>query len=100
MPSGQLSISGKALLSDCSEVVTLMKRLGINGDVTPNQTVLDGSIEQGCRILVASKDPKENVKKLWTNLQDQFGLTCAHVDLLSHESGCVFDVYRKSSCPG
>ncbi len=96
---GILSISGN-LSSNCDEVILLMKTLCINGDVTPNKTIIDGNIENGCRIYVSSKDIYKNTKLLWKNISNNYGLTCAHVKFSEHQDGCVFDVFRKSQCPG
>ena len=62
-----LSISGSNIMNDCSEVILLMKTLGINGDVTSNKTILDGNLENGCRIYVASKN-REDTPVSYTHL--------------------------------
>ena len=95
---GTLSVSGPRL--DCAVVVDIMRRLGINGDVTSNTTVLDGRTEAGCRIVVASKPHRDQVERLWNATRDHFSLSCAHVALDHHEDGCVYDVFRPSNCPG
>lgn len=99
---GILSISGPHVSPECAEVVLAMRRCGINGDVTRNTTVLDGKVENGCRVLVASEPVRENTWKLWQTLQRRCDLCCAHVELNGGnlQSGCVFDVYRPSACPG
>ena len=97
---GVLSVSGARISYDCSEVVDAMVRLGINGDVTRNISVLEGDIEKGCRVRVAQKDAKESTRKLWNELRRTTGIVCAHVHVSSVEDGCVHDVYRPSSCPG
>ena len=92
-----LSVSGQV---DCKDVVETMKKLGIMGDVTPNVTVVDGGIENGCRINIASRPHMDNLKTLWVNLQEQFTLGCAHVKIGELQSGCILDFMRKSECPG
>lgn len=94
-----LSISGSNIMNDCSEVILLMKTLGINGDVTSNKTILDGNLENGCRIYVASKN-REDTRQLWKSLSKSLGLICAHVKFSEHQDGCVFDIFRESLCPG
>ena len=95
-----LSISG-SLERDCSNVVDAMRSLGIAGDVTPNQTILDGGVENGCRIVVASRPYREKAERLWDKLRQECKLTCAHVSVREDaEEGCVMDVFRPSLCPG
>lgn len=94
-----LSLSGAAL--NCEEVAVLMQKLGIGGDVTRNVTVLDGALEPGCRVTVVAPAPARDASKvLWEAARARFGLRCAHVEVTSHASGCVFDVFRPSACPG
>jgi len=95
-----LSVSGPSLSSDCREVVSAMRRLGIHGDVSSNVTVIDGDVEPGCRATIVTKPVKQSSKKLWQTLLADMAFTCAHVEIISHEDGCVFDVFRKSACPG
>ena len=76
-----------------------MRDLGLNGDVTCNKTILDGRFENGCRALVVGPSAKEDAWRLWKRLEATQSLRCAHVDVGSRVSGCVYDVYRESSCP-
>ena len=92
-----LSVSGD-MLGDCSRVVALLKRLNVNGDVTRNQTVLDGIEEPGCRIRLFGE--KAKARLVWEALQKEMDLTCGHIDIATRESGCVLDVLRPSLCPG
>ena len=96
-----LSVSGN-LKGGCAEVIDAMRRLGINGDATPNTTVLDGQLEQGCRDVIASQDRSdEAVRRLWDDVRGECGLTCAHVTISRDvKQGCVLDVLRPSACPG
>ena len=93
--SAVLSLSSPSL--DCSDIVTLLQTLGIAGDVTPNRTVANGREEYGCRTIVSTKD---QAKSLWTAARKLPGITCAHVSVQQHQSGCVFDVFQDSNCPG
>lgn len=92
-----MSLSGQEL-GDCSKVVRLLKTLGINGDVTSNQTILDGVQEPGCRIRLFGD--KAKAKRLWEAVRTEHNLTCGHIEVASHESGCIFDLPRASVCPG
>lgn len=96
-----LSVSGDMLERDCGNVLEALCRLGINGDVTPNRTILDGMVEHGCRVVLASRK-KEDVKRLWTDLRKRCALTCAHVRLQESDvmEGCVLDAIAPSKCPG
>ena len=96
-----LSVSGN-LKKDCGDVVNAMIRLGINGDVTSNTTVLDNCIEQGCRVVIASQvNAETNLERLWKELRDTCHLTCAHASISRDvKQGCVLDVIRPSLCKG
>ena len=98
---GVLSVSGAGVSRNCDELVGLLHSLCIGGDVTSNTTVLaNGRIERGCRVRVVSEPIKENTRALWEAARAApLGLTCAHVELETRETGCVFDVYRASACP-
>ena len=99
MGVGTLSVSGDRLR--CDEVAKLLQTMGICGDVSPNTTVLDGHVEPGCRIRIVSAPVPENTRLVWDSLKTRFGLQCAHVRLSAEDkSGCVYDVYRPSACPG
>lgn len=101
MPAtARLSISGGGLTSDCLEVVSLLRNLRINGHVTFNKTVLDGRIENGCVALISSEPVSENALKVWRGAKATLALQCAHVEIEQRSSGCVFDVFRASLCPG
>jgi hypothetical protein len=95
-----LAISSPLVASDCSDVIRMMKKLGISGDVTPNVTILDGDLENGCKIVVASAPHREKARILWDALRTPLGLTCAHVRVESRVEGCVLDVFRPSACTG
>ena len=95
-----LSVSGNKMSSNCHEVVDAMRALGIHGDVTCNLTFLDGTVEHGCRALIATKTPKRDLQRLWQSLQTTLDLKCAHASIASDsQSGCVLDIVRPSSCP-
>ena len=94
-----LSISSPTLDADCANVIELMKKCGFTGRITPNKTILpNGFVENGCEIILAEKC-EHAPKVLWKHAQDNFGLTCAHVESRHYVSGCVFDVFRQSICP-
>ena len=92
-----LSLSGKELSSDCAEVIHHMRSLGIEYDGQP--TVLDGTIENGCRVVIAAKDPERRLRVLWEALKGPYKLSCAHEGGAGrHErlhTGCL----RLSACP-
>ena len=94
-----LSLSG-AKMNGCEEVISKMLALGISGDATLNTTVLDGVLEQGCRVRVASQPQKEHAKRLWEAIRTRCELTCGHVSIDDATNGCALDVFRPSACPG
>ena len=93
--SAVLSLSSPSL--DCSQIVALLQAHGLVGDVTANRTVVNGREEQGCRTVLYNK---EAARTLWHAAQKLPDITCAHVSVHHTESGCVFDVFGKSQCPG
>ena len=96
-----LSVSSDALSENCSEVISAMRTLKLVGDVTPNKTLNpDGSVEAGCRVLIAGRDGSKGAQALWGLLRAHVsGLQCAHVLVEHREAGCVFDVFATSpSC--
>ena len=101
-----LSISHKAMDSKCDEVIRLLKSNNIiNSSVVPNKSIQcngDGEcwIENGCRITIGTKNIDTIQKNVWIPLQKKFNLRCGHLTLDSHYSGCVWDFWRTSSCPG
>lgn len=98
---GTLSVSGQKIAEDCSNVISAMSALGIAGDVTPNLTLVDGSRERGCRVVIATRPSKEHAGRLWERLRTECELTCAHLSVRDDVSeGCVLDVLRPSRCPG
>ena len=38
--------------------------------------------------------------RIWDSLRDQYGLTCAHLNVQGVYSGCILDYLRESRCPG
>lgn len=93
--SAVLSLSSPSL--DCSQIVALLQAHGLAGDVTPNRTVVNGREEQGCRTVLYNK---EAAHTLWRAAQKLPDIECGHVSVQNAESGCVFDVFRESNCPG
>lgn len=93
--SAVLSLSSPSL--DCSQIVALLQAHGLAGDVTANRTVVNGREEQGCRTVLYNK---EAARTLWHAAQKLPDIECGHVSVQNAESGCVFDVFGKSQCPG
>ena len=98
--SAILSVSSPKFHVNCEEVVRIMKKLGINGYVTNNRTVLDNHEEVGCNAIIVSKPVKENAQLVWEQIKKFPDITCAHVNIIHSENGCVFDVFAESKCPG
>ena len=94
-----LSISGESLDPRCESVVSAMKELNLCGDVTPNYSIYNQIVEYGCRVMVVGKTEESDVKRLWHHLRNVNDLSCAHVEIKTHKSGCVFDVFSASKCP-
>ena len=94
-----LSISGGSLDSKCKVVVDAMKELNLCGDVTSNYSIYNQIVEHGCRVMVIGKCEESDIKKLWYRLRTVNHLSCGHVEMRTHSSGCVYDVFSPSKCP-
>ncbi len=93
--SAVLSLSSPSL--DCGDLVALLQAHGLAGDVTANRPVVNGREEQGCRTVLSNK---EAARTLWHAARKLPAIQCGHVSVQNTESGCVFDVFRESNCPG
>ena len=94
-----LSVSGGLLDAKCKTVIDAMKQLNLCGDVTPNYSVYDKMVEHGCRVVVVGRNEDSDVRRLWYHLRNANKLSCAHVEIKTHTSGCVYDVFSHSRCP-
>ena len=99
MASSVLSLSGPKLR--CAEVIQLMLKMGLTGDVTQNTSVLPGGeLETGCRVQLTKDSTAANGgQAIFSELKSRGKVKCAHVEERHHASGCVFDVWRESACP-
>lgn len=90
-------------ITHCRDIAEYLKQLNIAANVTTNSTIVKkhGKMihETGCAI-VYSCNPEKMYDELWKPLQSKYDLGCAYVDVNSHFHGCIYDLYRKSSCPG
>ena len=86
-------------ITKCDEIIHLMRQLNIDGKISKNKTVINGNVENGCRIHVTSEPVKPNIYRLWESMKVKFELSCAHVEIKYNESGCIFDIFRETSCP-
>ncbi len=93
-----LSVSG-SVDSECKSIINSIKKLNLCGDVTPNKSVYNKIVENGCRIMVVGKNEENDVKRLWYDIKETHNFTCAHVEFKKSVSGCVFDVFGSSRCP-
>lgn len=95
---GILSVSGQ-VDSECKSIIDAMIKLNLCGNVTANKSICQGTVENGCRIMVAGKNEETDVTRLWYDISKSHKFTCAHVELKKSVSGCVFDVLGPSRCP-
>lgn len=100
--SFDLYVSSKHILH-CREIALLLKKQGIISNVTQNDTIIQNgnkfNLEIGCKITGSVKDPRSIYTKIWPPLQHTFKLKCAYLHLYQSTSGCIFDIFRESSCP-
>jgi len=88
----------------CADVVRTLHELGVACDVTANVTLVpvgDGiRKESGCRIVMGQVSNKEEVERVWEILREEHELDCAHGNIRGEVSGCVFDLFGGTRCPG
>jgi hypothetical protein len=103
IPATTLSISHRNL-SGCTDIVHSMRQLGIMTSVTENQSVICNRdkcwLETGCRLVFGGISKQDLQTRIWDSLRDQYGLTCAHLNVQGVYSGCILDYLRESRCPG
>lgn len=102
MLTATLSVSRSGLR--CADVVRTLQQLGVACDVTANTTLLpvgDGvRRENGCRIVMGQVANKQEVERVWETLRKEHALDCAHGKIQGEASGCVFDLFGATRCPG
>lgn len=102
MLTATLSVSRSGLR--CANVVRTLQQLGVACDVTANTTLLpvgDGvRRENGCRIVMGQVANKQEVERVWETLRKEHALDCAHGKIQGEASGCVFDLFGATRCPG
>ena len=102
--SVELSIAHKTLDPKCNTIIEYLKISKIMASIKPNKSIVcynSGNciVENGCQILFG-KISKPKIKDVWVNIQTDNDLTCAHIDVPSKFSGCIYDYLSDSKCPG
>ena len=102
MLTATISVSRSELR--CDDVVRTLQTLGIACDVSANTTLVpDGDSvrrESGCRIVIGQVSNKWEVERVWQTLRKEYKLNCAHGKIHGEASGCTFDLFGGSRCPG
>ena len=97
-----LTISSPTL--SCSDVKNALKQLGISGNITRNSTIIcrKGTCydEIGCSINLCGLHRDHIEHDVWPILKKKFDLSCAHIKVEGMFSGCVYNLFGKSRCPG
>ena len=97
-----LSISSKKITS-CDIVADFLQKNKIMCSVSENTSVVPYNgvykIEKGCQISLNSHKPDLIDLKFWNALKEEFGLTCAHLNVKGKFKGCIYDYLRESNCP-
>ena len=97
-----LTISSPSL--SCTEVKDALKKIGISSNITENSTIIckNGKCydEIGCSINLCGLHRDHIEQDVWPLLKNKFNLSCAHIKLDGIFSGCVYNLFGKSRCPG
>jgi hypothetical protein len=98
----ELNISSSKINS-CEDISKMLTNLGIVGNVTSNNSIIKFNgkykTEIGCKITYTC-NPETMFEEVWKPLQDKYSLGCAYININSQFHGCIYDLYRKSKCPG
>ena len=93
-----LNVSGDKIDNNCLNVLKFMQKTGLNCHIVPNKTVIGDKIENGCIITLAGVKPDIIEKKVWKNLEKEFDLKCAFMEMKRDYAGCVRNFFRPSNC--
>nr|QFG73589.1 MAG: hypothetical protein [Megaviridae environmental sample] len=91
-----MSISGESL--DCMKVANILIPYGFNFHIMTNITCSKNKIENGCQIVIPNAT-SPLINNTWKHLYNNFDISCAHLNISSSFSGCIFNYMRKSACP-
>lgn len=94
--STTISISHKKL--NCEKVAEFLGKIGIQSDVTRNISYQKTGIEEGCR-LVQTMNSRNDICNIWELLKNEYGLTCAHLNVNGKYDGCILNYLAPSVCP-
>ena len=90
-------------INSCEDIANFLLKLNIIANVSENFSTIPCKYglnkEKGCKIIY-NCDVNTMKDKLWNPLKQKYGLDCAYIDIYSSYNGCIYDLYRKSSCPG
>ena len=102
MSTYHLSISSKSIENQggCEAVARWLAANSVEADVTRNWSAIGGNnqVEEGCRIVMGSDEKK--IRELWPQLKQKFDLQCAHLREEKLFSGCIYDYFQETACPG
>ena len=98
----KLSVSSKNI-KNCDEIVQILKTCGIYSIVKSNKSIVNYNkkyvIENGCQISMFTNNMTE-VNEVWTTVKKKYDLDCAHLSIRGKFSGCVYNFFSESKCPG
>lgn len=92
-----LSISGSRVDPVCARVTELLRASGVvvGARVTPNVSLVDGRVENGCAIRLPRTT---NVAKVWGALRGPLALDCAHIAVAGTFDGCLAHYLTDRPC--
>jgi len=98
-----LAISSKKI-KNCDKVAEFLMKSGILCNVTSTTSIVkdkNNNIvkEKGCDIKFTQFAEGTTFKNIWTDIKNEYDLTCAHFEIPNKFSGCVNNYFRKSACP-
>lgn len=101
--NSEISISSDKI-DNCTEIATFLANMNIACSISENISVVPYDnrmvLEKGCRIKIGGHEPGIINNSMWDKLKNKFDLTCAHIHVEGKFKGCIYDYFRKSSCPG
>ena len=86
----------------CNDVLHMMLKLGVMTSVTENQSVICNKekcwVEKGCLLTFGCITKKELGTKVWPELQQKYGISCAHLHVPGVYRGCILNYLPESKC--
>jgi len=90
-----LSVSRKEKLN-CEDMADFLEKIGVSSLVRSNIST-QPMREYGCQ-LTQSINSKNDIKKIWSVIKNEYNFKCGHLTVGNSYEGCVLDYLEPSKC--